>query len=60
MVRCWLLRYPYAFFSGANFSPSHTTQTALWMPWNALLPSIDSFAADGGQSVQSFLAGLPL
>jgi hypothetical protein len=43
-----------------NFSPSHATQTALWMPWNALLPSIDNFAADGNQSVQSFLAWLPL
>jgi hypothetical protein len=30
------------------------------MPWDALLPSIDSFAADGSQSVQSLLAGLPL
>jgi hypothetical protein len=32
----------------------------LWTPWNALLPSVDSFAADGSQSVQSFLADLLL
>ena len=48
-----------AVFSGVNFSSAHATQTALWMPWNALLPSIDTFAADGSQSVQSYLFGVP-
>lgn len=49
-----------AVFSEANHSPTSATQTVMWTPWNVLLPSIDTFAADGSQSVQSFLAGLPL
>jgi hypothetical protein len=48
-----------AVFSGVNLSSAHATQTALWMPWNALLPSIDTFAADGSQAVQSYLFGVP-
>ena len=46
-------------FNGADHSPAGATQTALWAAWNALLPSVDTFAADGSQSVQSFLFGVP-
>jgi hypothetical protein len=49
-----------AVFSGDDRSPADATQTAWWGPWNALLPSVATFAAAGGQSVQSFLMGLPL
>jgi hypothetical protein len=31
----------------------------LWTPWNALLPSVDTFAADGTQSVQCDIFGVP-
>lgn len=48
-----------AVFSGPNFLPAHATQTALWNVLGALVPRVDAFAA-GGQSVQSFLFGLPL
>jgi hypothetical protein len=49
-----------AVFSGPNFLPAHVTQIALWRPLNALLPAVATSTADGGQSVQSFLLGLPL
>jgi len=46
-------------FSGANRSPASATQTALWTLWDIFLPSTDTFAADGGQSVQSYIFGMP-
>jgi hypothetical protein len=49
-----------AVVSSANLSPANATQTVLWTPYNALLPCIATFAADGSQSVQSYLGGLPL
>lgn len=49
-----------AVFSGAHGSSATATQTALWTLWNALLPSVDTFAADGSQSVQSLLGDLVL
>jgi hypothetical protein len=48
-----------AVFSGADHSSTEATQTALWTPWNALLPSVDTIAADGSQSVQCYLFGVP-
>jgi hypothetical protein len=48
-----------AVFSSADRTPANATQTAMWMSWNALLPSVDTFAADGGQSVQSYIFGVP-
>jgi hypothetical protein len=49
-----------AAFSGPNRSPTTATQTSFLGLVEALLPEVDSFAADGSQSVQSFLLGLPL
>jgi hypothetical protein len=49
-----------ATFSGPNRLPATATPTAFWGLMNALLPGAATFAADGGQSVQSFLLGLPL
>jgi hypothetical protein len=49
-----------AVFSGLNRLPATATQTAWWEPLDALMSSVATFTADGGQSVQSFLMGLPL
>jgi hypothetical protein len=46
--------------SGANLSPADAAEMVLWTPYNALLPTRATFAADGSQSVQSYLGGLPL
>lgn len=48
-----------AAYSGPNSIGSATT-TAYWTLLNALLPSVDTFLADGSQSVQSFLFNEPL
>ncbi|MHB1426948.1 MAG: choice-of-anchor Q domain-containing protein, partial [Gemmataceae bacterium] len=48
-----------AAYSGSNANGSSTT-AAYWQLVDALLPSVDTFAADGGQSVQSYLFGMPL
>jgi hypothetical protein len=47
-------------FSGPNRLPATATQTALWGPINTVMSSVATFTADSGQSVQSFLIGLPL
>jgi hypothetical protein len=49
-----------ASFNGPDRLPATAMQTALWGLVDALLPAIDTFAADGSQSVQSYLFGLPL
>jgi hypothetical protein len=46
--------------SGPNRTPATATQTDFLGLVEALLPDVDTFAADGSQSVQSFLFGLPL
>jgi hypothetical protein len=48
-----------AAYSGANASGSVTT-TARWFLWNALLPALDTFLADGSQIVQFSFGGSPL
>jgi hypothetical protein len=48
-----------AAFSDPNFLPDTLTQIARWTLWNKGLSSVDTFAADGSQSVQSLLDGLP-
>jgi hypothetical protein len=48
-----------AAYSGANASGSAAT-TARWFLWNALLPAIDTFLADGNQLVQFHFGGSPL
>jgi hypothetical protein len=48
-----------AAYSGANTSGS-ATMTARWLLFNALLPSIDTFLADGTQLVQFSVFGIPL
>jgi hypothetical protein len=49
-----------ASFSGPNRLSAGVSQTALWDALNDLLPSVDTFSADGSQSVQSYVLGLPL
>src|SRR5262249_4178773 len=49
-----------AAFSGPNRSPTNATQDAFWNVLNMLTPAVSTLAATGGQSVQSFLLGLPL
>lgn len=49
-----------ASFSGPNLLSDTVTQIAHWTTYNRGLVSVDTFAADGGQSVQSLLNGLPL
>src|SRR5262249_34703483 len=48
-----------ALYSGPHANGS-ASQTVFWGPINALVSAVDTFAADSGQSVQSFLVGLPL
>jgi hypothetical protein len=48
-----------ATFSGPNYLAVRATQTAQWTSLNEMLPSVDTFAADGSQSVQTYLLGLP-
>jgi hypothetical protein len=49
-----------AAFSGPNRSPTNATQSVFWNAVDMLAPAVATFAADGSQSVQSFLLGLPL
>jgi len=49
----------HATYSGPDANGSSTT-TANWQLLDGLLPSVASFAADGGHSVQTYLFGLPL
>jgi hypothetical protein len=49
-----------AVFSGPNHPPATATQTAFWGLMDALMPAVATFAAEGSQSVQSYLLDLPL
>jgi hypothetical protein len=49
-----------AVFNGPNRLPANAAQTALLGLVDALLPDVDTSTAAGGQSVQSYLMGLPL
>jgi hypothetical protein len=49
-----------AAFSGPNFAPTSASQIVFFEPINTLAPSVATFAADGSESVQSYLFGLPL
>jgi hypothetical protein len=49
-----------AAFSGPNRSPTNATQSVFWNGLEMLSSAVATFVAAGGQSVQSYLLGLPL
>jgi hypothetical protein len=49
-----------AAFNGPNRSSAATTQSVFWNVADILMPAVATFAAEGGQSVQSYFIGLPL